>query len=185
MKKLVNRRLLAVIVIGVLIAVTSVSLVKVAGKDYSVTLGYGEHFYTSNVGTIGIEGFVNWSFSGSNEFVGIEVYIMDEFNFELFQVWGVFRESYTVSDGSYYDDFGSFDFPAEDTWYIFFFHNDLTAMLQTTTVDISVDFVGGGLVLGILLVIIIAPIVVVAAVITLIVVLVLRKKKQPIQPIQP
>ena len=182
MKKLVNRRLLAIIVISCLIAITSLSFNKVAGKDYSATLGFGEYFYTSSDKLIGTEGFVDWSFIGSNSFLGIEVYIMDEFNFELFQAEWFFTEGYTVSDGSYYDDFGSFDFPHEDYWYIVFLHNDLTAMLQTTTLDITVDFVYGGFGLGLLLAIIITPIVVVAAVIILIVVLVVRKKRKPIQP---
>jgi len=185
MKKLTNRRLLAVIVISVLIAVTSFSLVKVAAKDYSATLEYGEYFYATKGKIIGIEGFVDWSFTGSNAYVGIEVWVMDETNFLLFHADNPAAVGYQESDGSYVSHSGSFDFPNDAIWYIIFMHNDITAMLQTTTVDISVDFVGGGLVLGILLVIIIAPIVVVAAVITLIIVLVLRKKKQPIQPIQP
>jgi len=181
MKKLVNRRLLAIIVISCLIAITSLSFNKVAGTNYSVTLYYGEYFYTSSIGTIGIEGFVDWSFSGSNEFVGIDVYIMDEVNFWAFDYDLFFSEGYTVSDGSYYDDFGSFDFPKTRTWYIVFFHNDLTSMLQSTTLDITVDFNYGGFGLGILLLIIILPIVVVVGIITLIVVLVIRKKRKPIQ----
>ena len=185
MKKLSNRRLLGVIVIGVLIAVTSVSLVKVAGKDYSATLEYGEYFYATKGRTIGIGGFVDWSFTGDNAFVGIEVWIMDETNFLLFQAENPAAVGYEESDGSYISDSGSFDFPNDAIWYIIIMHNDGAAILETTTLDITVDFVGGGLVLGILLAIIIVPIVVVVVVITLVIVLILRKKKQPIQPIQP
>lgn len=181
MKKLVNRKLLAAIVISCLIAITSLSFNKVAGRNYSATLGFGEYFYTSSDKLIGTEGFVDWSFSGSNSFVGIDVYIMDEFNFELFQVEWFFTKGYTVSDGSYYDDYGSFDFPKEDYWYIVFYHNDLTAMLQTTTLDITVDFNYGYLGLGILLAIIITPIILAVVIIILIVVLVVRRKKRSIQ----
>lgn len=181
MKKQVNRRLLAIIVISCLIAISSLGFNKVAGSSYSATLDYGEYFYTSSNKLIGIEGFVDWSFIGSNSFVGIDVWIMRDFEFSAFHTFDLSFEGYLVSDGSYYDDYGSFDFPKEDIWYIVFLHDDLTAMLQTTTLDIRVDFDYGYFGLGILLLIIFLPIVLVAGIITLIVVLVIRKKRKPIQ----
>jgi len=48
-------------------------------------------------------------------------------------------EWWTLSDGSYYGDSGTFDVPYQDTWYIIFWNND--ADMQTTYLESSVTYI--------------------------------------------
>lgn len=113
-------------------------------KSYQVILSYGEYFYASSGRSIDETGSIDWSFSGSNAIIGIEVWVLDETNFALFQADSPSAVGYEQSDGSYYSDSGSWNVQEFGKWWIVFWHNQLLG--GSTTLTIEVDFISGGLV---------------------------------------
>ena len=86
---------------------------------YQFTVNYGEYCYLYNT----CETSIDWSFSGSNTFIGLEAWIFNEENFKKFQN----DESPTgwkVSSGSYYADQGSQALNDCDVWYFVVINSD-------------------------------------------------------------
>jgi len=177
MNLLIRKNLGVFAIIGIL-AITIGSVSFAQGKDFNTNLAFGDYFSVYSGRTMDETGSIEWAFTGSNTAVGITVIIMDEENYLKFENDDISAVGYIVSDGSYYSHSGTFAIPEIDSWYVVFLHVDLLAPLQTTDVDMTVNFIGGGLALAILIVIIVAPIVVVGGIIALVIVLVLKKKKQ-------
>jgi len=182
--KIAKRNRLGLIAVFVIVAITVVGLSSAQGKDYSANLELLEYFSVGPSRTMDETGTIEWAFTGSNTAVGITVIIMDEENYLLFVADDPAALGYIVSDGSYYSHSGTFTIPELDKWYVVFMHLDVLVPLQTSTVNMTVNFIGGGLAIWLLIIIIVAPIVVVGGIITLIVVLLIRKKKQPALPAQ-
>jgi len=67
--------------------------------------------------------YIDWSFNGSNSYVGITVIAMDDTNFWNFDN-GYSYTCYNLSSGAYYIDSGTFYPPYEDQWYIIFMNED-------------------------------------------------------------
>ena len=67
--------------------------------------------------------YIDWSFNGSNSYVGITVIAMDDTNFWNFDN-GYSYTSYSLSSGAYYIHSGTFYPLYEDQWYIIFMNED-------------------------------------------------------------
>jgi len=180
MLKINRKRMIGLLVLFSLTVLFFTNLGLAQGKSYQVTLSFSEYFSVSSGRTMDETGSIDWSFSGSNIVVGINVWILDETNFALFEADNPSAVGYEQSDGSYYSDSGSWNVQALDTWWIVFLHDQLIG--GSTTLTIEVDFIGGGLVGWLIAIIIIAPIVVVGGLIGLVIFLVVRSKKKPPAP---
>ncbi len=83
---------------------------------------------------------ISWSFTSSNQYVGIYVFAMTETNFNNFER-GNYASTYvyTLSNGNYIRDEGTFEAKSDTTWYIVFWHfEEQTA--SSTTVTYNVEF---------------------------------------------
>ena len=134
------------------------------------SLDYNE--YVTVYSTSGSGDRLHWSFSGTNNFVGITVVVVDSLNYAKFQS----SETYSydeLSDGSYYSAEGDYYPGYSSTWYFLFMNIDPDQ--QTTYLTYDVDIYPGGP--DILLIAIIIS-VVSAAVVVVIVVIIYRKKSR-------
>lgn len=68
-------------------------------------------------------GTIEWSFEGSNDYVGIEVWMFTVSEYNAF-ISGNSANGYQLSDGEYYIDSGTFTIPTSDDWYIVFWNTD-------------------------------------------------------------
>lgn len=102
------------------------------------SIGYGGYAYFYTVADE--EDRFDWEFDGSNNYVGITVYAMTDAEFSKFQNLLTFY-AYTLSDGSYIRDSGTFKPRSDDTWYIVFLNSD--SDMQTTYLTYDVDLVRG------------------------------------------
>ncbi len=136
---------------------------------------------------------IDWSFSGSNPYVGIIVMAMDEYNFNKFDGGDLSAYVYFLSNGDYYIQSGTFRARSDDTWYIVFWNFDST--LESSSVTYEAKFPTGsiGLIIGI-----IVGVLVLAGIIGAVVYSMNKKKKtsgmpaatqpgiyQPYAPVQP
>jgi len=149
-------------------------------------LTYGDYVAVHSSNSYGPPTYVEWSFEGNNEYIGIKVYLMTETNYYSW-ISGGTVPVFVLSNGDYYSDYGTFDLQTNDVWCVVFFVDDVDAIFDYTTVYISVNFrelilPGGygyesGLAPWLLSIIIIIPLMITIGIIT-IVVLVIKKKKQ-------
>lgn len=102
------------------------------------SIGYGG--YTYFYAEADEEDRFDWEFDGSNSYVGITVYAMTDAEFYKFQKFLTFYV-YTLSDGSYIRDSGTFKPRSDDTWYVVFLNDD--SDMQTTYLTYDVDLVRG------------------------------------------
>ena len=167
--------ILAITLVSVLVIMND-NISNCVAKTYSANLDFGEYLYVFSSKTMDSDGHIDWSYTGSNSYVGITVWILDDENFAIFQSIGA-AYGYEQSDGSYYSDSGSFDIPNEDIWYIVFMHNDITVIFQSTSLSANVNFVQPGLETWLLAILIVIPIFIVTIII-LAVVLIIRNNKQ-------
>lgn len=132
------------------------------------SIGYGGYAYF--YAEADEEDRIDWEFSGSNNYVGITVYAMTDAEFSKFQYLLTFY-AYTLSNGSYIRDSGTFKPRSHDTWYVVFLNSD--SDMQTTYLTYDVDFIRGKLWYEILL----GPIIVITVIGSVLgVVIVLVKK---------
>ncbi|NHK33069.1 MAG: zinc ribbon domain-containing protein [Asgard group archaeon] len=151
---------------------------KVSAYTDSVSLYDGQYYaFKSDIVIGGAMEFLRWSFSGSKSNVGVQVFLMDEFNYAI---WGTilvllfgFAEGYTLSNGNHVKDSGLHSVPYEETWYIVFYVNDADAMFSPTTISFTITYIPGWIGFSVLF-----GIIFVVALIILIVVLVVTKKKR-------
>ncbi len=111
------------ILLSVIIIISTPFLFK---KDNSVkaltasdTLYFGDYHYFYWTTQKGPPQYVDWYFSGSNSYVGIEVWLLNDEGFADFQSLSSFS-GYQLSDGGYYRADGVYDLPYEDYWYVVF-----------------------------------------------------------------
>lgn len=102
------------------------------------SLGYGGYAYF--YAEADEEDKFEWEFDGSNNYVGITVYAMTDAEFSKFQNLLTFY-AYTLSNGSYFRDSGTFKPRSHDTWYVVFLNRD--SDLQITYLTYDVDIVRG------------------------------------------
>jgi len=119
---------------GIIYLIFIISIVTSANA-YNVTLNYNQYAHVSVTAGSGDE--VNWDFSGSNHYVGIHVIAMTAADFDHF-VYGGTYYYYTLSDGSYYSDQGTFKPDTSDTWYILFINVDSDKMSTSLTYNVNV-----------------------------------------------
>ncbi|GAG27359.1 unnamed protein product, partial [marine sediment metagenome] len=117
------------------------------------TIDYMEWAVVSAKG-VGPSGNVHWEFSGSNNYVGIILWVMDSENYAKFQNLEVPDTFYIESDGSYYVDSGDFSPPQTATWYFLFvnFDSDEESTILTYSIECTGCSPGGpnvGLIIGI------------------------------------
>jgi hypothetical protein len=104
-------------------------------SQYTYTLSYGQYLYISNIASERIQ----WSFSGSSPYVGLEAWIFDSNNFQIFDS-GQSASGYKVSYGGYTQDSGTQYISKCDTWYFVLCNFDSDQM--STTVTVNVYFYG-------------------------------------------
>lgn len=104
------------------------------------SLGYGEYF-TLYKEDIDEDYKIKWEFSGSNTAVGITVFAVTEEEFDDFETYKSV-EGYSLSDGDYYEDDGSFTPTSHDDWYIVFFNNDGDLQSTYLTYDAEFEYTG-------------------------------------------
>lgn len=102
------------------------------------SIGYGD--YTYFYAEADEEDRIDWEFSGSNNYVGITVYAMTDAEFSKFQNLLTFY-AYTLSNGSYIRDSGTFKPRSHDIWYVVFLNID--SDIQITYLTYDVDFIRG------------------------------------------
>ena len=138
---------------------------------FELSLDYEE--YVTVYVTAGSGDRLHWSFSGTNNFVGITVLVLDSTNYANMQS----NETYSsdlLSDGSYYSAEGNFNPTYSSTWYFLFWNND--ADHQNTYLTYDVDIISGGP--DVLLIAIIVGVVLAAAVIVIVVIVYKKKSKK-------
>jgi len=81
---------------------------------------------------------IDWSFSGSNTYVGITVYALDSDEYLNFE-YGYSYEPWILSDGSYYSDYGTFYVPYSDNWFFCFINWDPD--MESTILDTNLDLI--------------------------------------------
>ncbi|TET30919.1 MAG: hypothetical protein E3J70_03490, partial [Candidatus Heimdallarchaeota archaeon] len=135
-----NRRK-AILCIGLLTLAFSISLYavttsKVEAKNYQTTLNYGEYYHIASRRNMSDTGSIFWSFTGTNNSTGIEVWIFDEGNFTEFQN-NTIAFGYLESDGSHYIDSGTWDVLYNNKWYVVFIHNQLLGGSTDLTIEVN------------------------------------------------
>ena len=138
---------------------------------FELSLDYGEYVVVH--ATAGSGDRLHWSFSGTNNFVGITVMVLDSTNYANMQS----NESYSsdlLSDGTYYSAEGNFNPTYSSTWYFLFWNND--ADHQNTYLTYDVELISGGP--DILLIAIIVGVVLAAAVVVIVVIIYKKKSKK-------
>jgi len=138
---------------------------------FELSIDYGE--YVTVHATAGSGDRLQWSFSGTNTFVGITVLVLDSTNYANM----LSNETYSsdlLSDGSYYSAEGNFNPTYSSTWYFLFWNND--ADHQNTYLTYNVEFISGGP--DVLLIAIIVGVVLAAAVIVIVVIIYKKKSKK-------
>jgi len=140
MKIKMNRRK-AILCIGLLTLAFSISLYavttsKVEAKNYQTTLNYGEYYHIASRRNMSDTGSIFWSFTGTNNSTGIEVWIFDEGNFTEFQN-NTIAFGYLESDGSHYIDSGTWDVLYNNKWYVVFIHNQLLGGSTDLTIEVN------------------------------------------------
>jgi len=124
------------------ISLFAVTNSKVESKSYQTTLNYGDYYHITSRRNLTDTGSIEWSFTGSSNSTGIEVWIYDDYNFTEFQN-GSLALGYLESDGSSYLDSGTWDVLYNDRWTVVFIHNQLLG--NPTDLSIVVNFDRGGL----------------------------------------
>ncbi len=135
------------------------------------SLDYNE--YVTVYSTSGSGDRLHWSFSGTNNFVGITVRVVDSLNYAKLQS----NETYSyevLSDGSYYSAEGDYYPASSSTWYFLFMNIDPDQ--QTTYLTYDVTTHPGGP--DILLIVIIVSVVAAAVVVVIVVIIRYRKKSR-------
>jgi len=109
------------------------------------TIDYLEWAVLSAKG-VGPSGNVHWEFSGSNNYVGIILWVMDSENYAMFKNLEVPDTFYTESDGTYYIDNGDFSPPQTATWYFLFvnYDSDQQSTILTYSLTCTGCSSGGG-----------------------------------------
>lgn len=107
------------------ISLFAVTVSKVEAKDYQTTLNYDEYFHVSSGRFMDNSSSIYWSFNSTNTLVGIEVLIINDDNFTLFQADTSSVYGYQQSDGTLYEDNGTWSIQNFDKWHVVFWHNQL------------------------------------------------------------
>ncbi|MFW9882084.1 MAG: hypothetical protein ACFFG0_54160 [Candidatus Thorarchaeota archaeon] len=142
--------------------------------SHESSLAYGEYiYYYSNAGE---NDKLKWEFSGSNSYVGITAFALTDTEFYKFQTYQAFY-AYTLSDGSYYKDSGTFSPPSYDKWYVVFLNADPDMQITYLTYNVVVD---RGFNLD--LVSIIVPIII-GGIIVGVLIYLFKKKKEEVKPV--
>ncbi|MCE7744322.1 MAG: hypothetical protein GPJ52_04215 [Candidatus Heimdallarchaeota archaeon] len=139
----------AVLCLGLLtltffISLFTVTNSKVEAKSYQTTLSYGEHYQISSIRNMDNSSSIEWSFTGTSNSTGIEVWIFDENNYTLFQTSNITTSGFQQSDGTHYDDSGTWSVGYTDKWSVVFWHNQ--PLGDSTELTIEVNFDRGGLI---------------------------------------
>ncbi len=120
-------------------------------KTFSETefLFFGD--YVSMGAEVKEDADIEWSFSGSNPYVGIIVMAMDQYNFNKFENGDLNALVYFISDGDYVVDYGTFRARKDDKWFIVFLNFD--ASMESTSLTYKAKFPSGnvGLIIGIVI----------------------------------
>jgi hypothetical protein len=179
-EKMKQKRVTKLFLIVVLSSLIFLPLLSQAKKHSGSTyLVFGEYIVLSGKVNDGAQ--IDWAFSGSNPYVGIFVFALNQENYEIFVIDEFSAYGYQLSNGDYYADYGTFSARSKGNWYIVMWNFDPT--LESTLVTYEVTFPGNvGMIIGI----IIGALVVIGIIGA--VVSSLRKKKTPetgYQPIQP
>lgn len=117
-----------------------------SGTDY---LNFGQ--YVSMGANVKEDADIEWSFSGSNSYVGIIVMAMDQYNFNKFDNGDLSAFVYILSDGDYISHHGTFRARSDDKWFIVFLNLDL--VFESTSLTYEAKFPSGnvGLIVGIVI----------------------------------
>ena len=103
-------------------------------SSYQFTLAPGEYAYVY----LECDTSVAWEFSGSNTYVGIEAWVFNEDNFDIYEDGGN-PTGWEVSTGGNYADSGTQFVNDCDTWYLVVIN---THASETTTVTVDAIFYG-------------------------------------------
>lgn len=120
---------------------------------------------------------IDWSFSGSNPYVGIIVMAMDQYNFDKFDDGDMSAYAYFLSDGDYYIQSGTFRARSDDMQYIVFWNFDATLEATSLTYEAKFPTTSIGLIIGIII-----GVLVLIAIIGAVVYTSNKKKKTPVMP---
>jgi hypothetical protein len=141
-----QKKMILVFVITCMLNFAFLSSLSQAGSEY---LFFNQYVYEGKKVKENAE--IEWSFSGSNSYVGIIVMAMDEYNFNKFDNGDMSAYAYFLSDGNYIADYGTFKAKSDDVWYIVFWNFD--AVIESTSLTYKVKFPGVsiGLIIGIVI----------------------------------
>ena len=136
----------AILCLGILILAFSISMYtistnKAEAKNYSTTLSYNEYYTVTSRFNLTENRIIEWSFTGSNNLTGIEVWILDEGNLTFYEDFGI-ALGYQESDGTHYIDSGTFNVPYNAKWNDLFIHNQIAG--NPTSLSIIVNFTSDG-----------------------------------------
>ncbi|MCG3224541.1 MAG: hypothetical protein H7647_08750, partial [Candidatus Heimdallarchaeota archaeon] len=130
-----QKKIILVFVITCMLNFAFLSSLSQAGSEY---LFFNQYVYEGKKVKENAE--IEWSFSGSNSYVGIIVMAMDEYNFNKFDNGDMSAYAYFLSDGNYIADYGTFKAKSDDVWYIVFWNFD--AVIESTSLTYKVKFPG-------------------------------------------
>ncbi|MCF2140372.1 MAG: hypothetical protein K9W44_10000 [Candidatus Lokiarchaeota archaeon] len=86
-------------------------------------INYGAWGYSYFINSLDEASEVEWSFTGTNHYVGITAMAMDESEYAAFSS-GYSYYYYSLSNGDYFSDSGVFTVPYSNIWYFVFLNND-------------------------------------------------------------
>ena len=144
-QKKINRLFILIILFSLVFLPFLGQAKKYSGYDF---LSFGE--YISFGASVKEGKKIDWAFSGSNSYVGIYVFAMDQVNYNKFAADDLSAMVYELSNGNYIADYGTFTARSDDTWFIVFLNFDI--ILESTWLDYEVTFPGNaGMIIGIII----------------------------------
>ena len=128
----------------VTLAFSSINLT--TAKQYTFTLTYNNHYEISTEKEIGRLGGLLWSFQGSEQQIGVSVWIFDHANYTKYLNKDSTTLGYRVSNGTQSFDANIWQPPKTDIWHIVFV-GTISNPMDTTTIAVSLSVITEGMII--------------------------------------
>ncbi|NHJ48491.1 MAG: hypothetical protein FK733_11965 [Asgard group archaeon] len=126
---------ICILVLTFTVSLYSVLLYETQAASYQTTLDYGDDYHISSNKKYGDRSTLDWSFEGSDNTTGINVFVLDENNYTLYMGSNP-AYLFNLSNGAEYTDSGVWAIPYYDIWHIVFL-NQVNESSTTLTIEIS------------------------------------------------
>ena len=144
-----NRNGILLLFILLIIPLVFSSFNPTKAKQYTYILTYNNHFEISTENEVGQLGGLFWSFQGSEEQIGISVWIFDDANYTKYLNEDSTTLGYKVSNGTQSFDASFWQPPKTDIWHIVFI-GSISNALDSTTIEINLTIISEGIIIWVM-----------------------------------